>query len=234
MYRTIVQGKTPRIRKLPAIEALDEGIGMAIETGRKVHAGNPQGTLLGDKVAENLMGFSLMGHFATKAAKAGVPAIYTTPAAQSLPLMEGLIRDAYMTMGKLDLYGNPEFVQIRALTGAYDFALAQILQRENVGASFLAGEIGKIMMFVGESHRVANTFSVLAHPGYDKLEWAVPTFDYVLMLQETYAATAMITEDKAQLGAVLGLDFSAWTIIILTVVIAGTALTIGNLTFLTG
>ena len=232
MYRTMIQKKTPRIRRMPAIEAIDEGIGRAVETGRKVHCGNPQALLVGDKTAENLIGFSLMGYFARKSAKAGVPAFFTVPTPQGAPLADGLVREAYVAEGKLADYENPDMVQLRVFTGAYDFALAQLLQRENVGASLMSGEIGKIMMVVGESHRVADTFSILAHPGYDKLEWAVPTFDYVLMLQETYAAGAMITGDEAQLGAIIGLDLVTWTIFALTCVLSILAAVLGNLNFL--
>jgi 1-deoxy-D-xylulose 5-phosphate reductoisomerase len=99
----------------------------------------------------------------------------------------------------------------------------------------ITGSIGKSCLQVGEAHREADTFAILAHAAWDKLEWAVATFDYVLILQETYAAGAWITGESAQLGSVIGVDLVTWSMFIVQIVLVAAATALGTmLTWLTG
>jgi len=220
MYRTYIKGKLPHIRRLPALEAIDEGIGRALETGAKVHFGVPNADLARYAPA-TLLALTLMGYVAKKAAKAGVPALYTVSSPRALVIAEAVVREAYTSEGKLEDYENPEKVNVRYLgmgETAYPLALANLLQREKIATSVLSGFVGKNMLFLGESHREADTFSVLIYPEVDKVEFGVATFDYVLMAQEAYAAGALITKDKAQLGSIIGSDMISWTTIALVIV----------------
>jgi hypothetical protein len=228
LYRTVIAGKPPQIRRLAGIDAMDEGIGIAVETGKKVHCGLTHIVLTGEYTAYSLPGVTIAGLFARKAAKAGVPALFTMDSMPSFTLVEGVIRDSYAAEGKLDLYENPDMCSVRVYAGAYDLVVANILQRENIGASVLTGEIGKVILQVGEAHRVANVFSILGAPLIDKLEWGVSTFDYVLMLTETYAAGAWVTGDKIQLGSILGSDFVTWVMVILAVAFTAWASALGK------
>jgi len=226
MYRTVFQGKLPHIRRLPALEAVDEGIGIALETGKKVHVGLPGIDLVGLTAAQSLVSFSILGYVARKAAEAGVPAVYTTGVPAAYPIMDGVIHDAYAEAGKLDMYENPEMVQIRvaASGGAgddvYPYFYANFLARENVGFSLVTGLVGKPMLFIGETNQAEGIFSILAYPIVDKIEWGVPTFDYTMFMLETYTAGAWITKDKIQLGSVVGTDIWVW--IFIAAVVVGT------------
>ena len=101
---------------------------------------------------------------------------------------------------------------------SYDMALAGMLQRDNIGTSVIAGPIGKYSLLQGEANREANVFSICAISENDKIEWLIPTFDYVLIILETYTAGALITQDDVQLGNVIGVDFMSWLMISLIVV----------------
>lgn len=227
IYRTVVLGKLPKIRKMAAIEAIDEGIGRAVETGSGVHCGIPGGALGGQWAAATLIGLSIMAHFAKKAAKAGVSAMYTTSVPPILTVMEGTISDAYLSEGKLDDFNNPDMVLLRNFM-PYDLVYAGVISRENIGFTLITGQVGKPMLFIGEAGRVAGAFSILAYPIIDKIEWAVPTFDYVLMLQETYAAGAWLTGDKTQLGSIIGVDIATWVMIGLVIFFTGVASYLGS------
>ena len=221
-YRTIYQKYKPHIRKLAALEAIDEGIGLSVETGRKVHCGIPMSGFLSRRAAEILIGVAIMGYFARKAAAVGIDALYSCCEPSILPVIEGVTRDAYAAEGKLEDYENLDKVQVRMLSlhtaASYDMALAGMLQRDNIGTSVIAGPIGKYSLLQGEANREANVFSICAISENDKIEWLIPTFDYVLIILETYTAGALITQDDVQLGNVIGVDFMSWLMISLIVV----------------
>jgi hypothetical protein len=222
VYRTVYQGYKPYIRKLAALEAIDEGIGLSVETGRKVHCGIPMSGLLERRAAEIMIGVAIMGYFARKAAAVGVDALYTVCEAPALPVVEGVTRDAYAAEGKLDDYENLDKVQVRMIglhaAASYDMALAGMLQRDNIGTSVIAGPVGKYSLLQGEANREANVFSICCISENDKIEWLIPTFDYVLIILETYTAGALITQDEIQLGNVIGVDYMSWLMFALVVV----------------
>ena len=221
MYRTVVQNYKPQIRKLAALEAIDEGLGLSVETGRKVHCGIPMDGFFAKNAAYIMVGMAIMGYFARKAAALGVDAVYTVCEAPALIVAEGIVRDAYASEGKLDDFNNVDKVQVRLIglheAAAYDIATAGILQRDNIGMSLMAGPVGKFSLLQGEAHRAANVFSIVCIPENDKIEWLIPTFDYVLMILESYTAGAMITGDTVHLGNVIGTDYMSWLIFALLI-----------------
>jgi hypothetical protein len=242
IYYTTNLGKTPYIRRLAPLEAIDEGIGRAVEEGKKVHFGvwmaNP-----GNPGA--LANLSIMGYFAEKVAAAGIPAFYTTSGpGHGFEVIKSIVRERYIKAGKLDYLNNPDVVQTRMFPGTievYLLALTQLLQRERIGFSMMGGgdmggAIQKVMIIGGEAHRAANTFSILSHPGIRFIEFGIPCYDYILMMQETYVAGAMLNKDPTQLSHVVGVDLLTWTMLALLVIftVVATALNLDLSTILVG
>jgi hypothetical protein len=232
LYRTLIQRKTPYIRRFPVLDAIYEGIGRALETGKKFHFGIP--TTLSLKSAETLAGVSILSDAVRKSAAMGVPSLFTCNDPVVLTIMEGTVRDAYAAEGKLEAFYDPNMVQFR-LVGAgteetYPTYYAMMLSRENIGSSVLVA-FGKPTLLLGEANREAGTFAIQLAPDYDKIEWGIATFDYSLILQENYVAAASLKKDPAGLGTAIGVDIATWVscalIIIFTVVasVLGTSLT---------
>lgn len=228
LYRTMIQGKLPYIRRFAALEAMDEGIGIAVETGRKVHFGVP-GSVGGDRSSGTLAALDIMGHFAKKASKAGVLSVYTFTTPAIMVIAEGLLRDAYLAEGKAEDFNNPDIVDRRLIIGGegvYPAFYAGLMQR-NIAASIIMS-VGKFKLFMGEANRQGDVFGIDLAPHYDKLEWGIATFDYVLMLSENYVAGAAITNDKIQLGSAVGSDIVTWVSCALFVIFAIVATILGT------
>ena len=69
--RQIESGRIPKIRKLAAIEALDEAVGRAVEMGRPIHAttGYGRGTLQHAFGTQHLAGMAVISQVARNAIK---------------------------------------------------------------------------------------------------------------------------------------------------------------------
>ena len=244
LYRTHILGKIPFIRKLAPFEAMEEGIGSALERGKKVQFAIPSGITggggSGGGTSTTLISLSMLGFFAKKAAEAGVPAVYSCSTAPTLVLMDGVIRDAYSLAGKPEDFDNPDKVQLRMIgTGqpggggvggetAFVLAYTGLLQRENVGTTVFSGSSGKNLLLIGEAGREAGAFQININPTSSKLSWAVATFDYVLMMSEPYVAGAMLTKDKTHLGSVIGTDLGTWLMVALIVIFTAIATVLGT------
>ncbi len=228
IYRTTIEGKLPYIRRFAALEAMDEGIGIAVETGQKVHFGVPGG-IGGSRTPSTLASLAIMGHFASKAAQAGVHTVYTLTSPPVMVIAEGLLRDAYLAEGKIEDFNNPEMVDRRLIIGGegvYPAFYAGLMQRD-IAASIIMST-GKFKLFMGEANRQGGVFGIDLAPHYDKLEWGIATFDYVLMLSENYVAGAAITKDKIQLGSALGSDIVTWVMCALFVIFTIVASILGT------
>ena len=181
LYYSVVAKKQPSIRRFAALEAMDEGIGIAVETGKRIHFGVPGG--LGSGTGEGgsastLQTMAIMGYFAEKAAKAGVSTVYSVSTAPTLTLAEGIIREAYLHAGKLEDFDNPNMVQLRFIAGGegvYPAFYAGLMQR-NMAAS-IANVGGKYKLTCGEANQQAGVFGINLSPSYDKLEWGIATYD---------------------------------------------------------
>ena len=68
---------------------MEEGLGIAVETGQKVHFGVPGAIGAGERTSGTLASLAIMGHFAGKAAQAGVSSTYTVTAPSTLIVAEG-------------------------------------------------------------------------------------------------------------------------------------------------
>jgi hypothetical protein len=153
-------------------------------------------------------------------------------------IMQGTLRETYEAAGKMDLHDNPEFFQLRLLAvgrgpGAgdtYALATSSLMMRENIGFNCLGVGLPKQQLLVGEANQVVNAFSVCSYPIVNKVEWAVIGFDYVLMLQESFAAGAILSKDPKQLAHILGLDLSTWAVLAFVVICTAAASVIGSLT----
>jgi len=238
MYKTFIRGEIPHVRKIAALDAIDEGIGRSIEMGKKLQFVIPN-DLMGPMASVTLISLTLMSYVARKAAKAGIPAVYTCATAPVLTVMQGMLRDIYAEQGKLEDFNNPEKVKVRMLGEGYwrfgagastALALAYpgLLQRENVGTTIFAGEDGKNLLLYGEAGREADCFQICLNPTSSKLSWAIATFDYVAMLSEVYTAGAWVTKRKEQLGSVIGTDIATWTMIVLVIVFTAVASILGR------
>ena len=236
LYYTHVLNKIPYIRKLAALEAIDEGIGRAVEEGRRAHFGLPNAN---PSSPAALAGLSIMEYFATKAAQAELPVTYTTAGnVIGLMIMEGTLRETYAAEGKIDLYDNPEFFQLRlfavgrgpGVSDTYALALSTHMMRENTGFNCLGVGLPKQQLLVGEANQIVNSFSVCSYPIVNKVEWAIIGFDYVLLLQESFAAGAILSKDPKQLAHIFGLDIATWAVLAFVVICTAAASVIGPLT----
>jgi hypothetical protein len=180
-----------------------------------------------------------MEYFATKAAQAELPVTYTTAGnVIGLAIMEGTLRETYGAAGKMDLHDNPEYFQLRmyavgrgpGVSDTYVLALSAHMMRENTGFNCLGVGIPKQQLLVGEANQIVNAFSVCSYPNIDKVEWAIVGFDYVLLMQECFAAGAILSKDPKQLAHIFGLDLSTWAVLAFVLICTAAASVVGPLT----
>ena len=213
-------GKLPRVRTLPAVEAMEEAVGRAAEMGRPIsYTPGLSGSIASSQGPQLLANISILGYVAEMCAERGVPIIYTCCIADCLPLVEETLRTSYMRMGKLDdlkleytmRYQPGQATMCNNILGSF--------QRERPAAFFMLGGLYYESVVIGEGANTIGAFSIGGTANTHQLPFIVATCDYTLLGEELFAASTALSEDKTVLGTLEGEDY--FKFILLALIILG-------------
>lgn len=222
LYMMIVQGeqkkKVYKIRRLAAMDAIDEVIGRGVEMNRPIHFCPGTGALNRLEATSTLAGLTLLSYIADKAVKMGCRIIVTVSKADVYTLALEIVRTAFRLEGKLEMFNEDDvmfYPQQKAAAG--------MLQRENIAANFLMGawwHESLVMIEAGARVGAMNICGAAYTLG--QLPWFVACSDYVLIGEEFYAASAYVSKDPAETSLIAGQDYIKF--ICLGLILLGTLL----------
>jgi len=193
------QGKTFKIRTLPAIQAIPEAVGRAAEMGQPV-----------------MWTPGIAGGYATEeAVKAGVKIAALCPLPDALPLVEETMRTAYMSQGKPEEF---DIESIRFFSGqsAYMTGTLGYLQRERPASTILVGGFYYEAVIIAEGGNTIGAMQIGGTNNTHQMPFLVATCDYMLLAEELYAAGAAISGNPDMLGSIKGEDIIKLLLVALT------------------
>jgi hypothetical protein len=202
-------GNVPNVRRLPALDTIDEAIGRATEMGRPVHIANGGSPLRtgGSRAAETIAGLNVLSYVARRCAEIDTKLIVTNQNPEILPLQIDLVRSAYIAAG------NPNFSEdmIRFLSTsviAYAYGVLGIFQRERPAANFLIGSMGLDTIIVLEAaHWIpGGCISVGGAANQWRLQDFFVAANDFFIGEEIFALSAYLTKEPRTLGSMAGQD----------------------------
>lgn len=210
------QGKTWKMRTLPALEGLKEGVARSAEMGKPVTwtEGHPMAG--GGRINNfHLAGITLLSSLARFCARQGVRLNTLVGHPQLLPLVEETVRSAFLMEGRPEDFRPDDMIFLPQQS--YLPALCGNIARLRPGMHVSAGSYFYQDGMMGpETAQGVGAFQVAAGP-VSSLPFFVMTSDYVLFGDEFFAARAMITGDKELLGSVVAKDMAKYLILALSV-----------------
>jgi hypothetical protein len=210
-------GKEIRIRSLAAVDAIDEVVGRASEMGRPVHYTFGTGQLTSSTQAPQLLSsMGILGRVATRAADLGVEFIVTSCQADTLPMVEDIIRNAYMMAGKGDEY-REDIIRFLSTGFAYRAAVIGILEREKPAANFIIGGYYNETLTFAETATRIGAQQIGGTANTHQLPFIAAVCDYSLLAEELYAAGAYIRKQPEELGSIAGQDLLKFIVIIILI-----------------
>jgi len=193
----------PEIRKIPGLDAFDEAVGRATEMGRPVHF-TPGYYAFS---AETLAAFSILGHVATLCAQYDTRLIVTTLNATNHPVLEEIVRQAYLEVGRPDAFNREDIRYLSGYQFAYTAGVAGIFHREKVAANFMMGWFLGEALVISEAGALAGAIQIAGCPAVVQLPYLVASCDYALIGDELYAASAYLSKDPVMVGTLIGVDW---------------------------
>lgn len=203
--KVALAGKLPPLRTIPAIGAITEGVGKSIEENKPVHyaMGASGGQLYTQLVSMTLVALAFLNYISKLCAKYEAKLIVHMPyQAESIPLIEAMVRDGYKSEGKPELfdpgclryYGYGALTWTQSVTASYD--------TEGVGLNLSIGIFYSDCPISLEMAKIKGGLNVGGTGRWIMVYAFAMMCDYVFLGQEIYTAGAMVSENPLMLAGV--------------------------------
>jgi len=221
-YHIAKKGRVPEIRPIEALDAIWEGIGRCAEMGRPVMI---LPGISGVGSSDTIAGLTLLGEVTQRGAEIGVDTYTTTSSTDVVAFSEAIIKNAYERAGKGERYVPGEYV--RWFGGdqyAYAVGTAGQIVAVKPGLLILMGRFLSDVIVSMETGSRVGSQSIGGCLG------ALPEMsvfaDFLMIGEEIYAASAMISRDKLVIGTLAGQDWLKFISVALMIV--GVILSMAN------
>ncbi|MEM2094760.1 MAG: DUF6754 domain-containing protein [Candidatus Bathyarchaeia archaeon] len=210
------------IRRIEALDRIDDMIGRATEMGGTVMMGTGSARLTSSDALETMMAFAAVRYVAEQTARLGTRLLVTTGSPDHNPIVEDTVAQAARVAGNPDYYKVGE--QVRLIGGdfySYITATLQLLDPqspENVKALIGFGGSGGYSASgptVGMAANLAGVMTLGGTANIHQIHNFVACFDYAVIGDEVYAMSAYLTKDRKEVGTIMGLDFAKMVLIFL-------------------
>ncbi len=197
-------GKPLHIRRLPAIDAIEEAVGRATEMGRPM-------LFVPGLAAVDVVTFqavAIAGHIARLAARYRSRILMPVTDTVILTMAEQVLREAYAEGGAPDAF-RPE--DVRFLSGdqfAFASGVVGLMNRERVAANFFFGSFAAESLILAETGQALGAIQIAGTPSTLQIPFFIAACDFTVIGEEYYAVTAYLTREPILLGSVWGQDVS--------------------------
>jgi hypothetical protein len=222
-------GQSIFIRRIAGLNAIDEAIGRATETGKKVLY--VPGIQSMDEI-QTVASMSILGHVAGVTARYGTDLDVANKDPLTFASSREMVRSAYLAQGRPDLYRESMVNYVTYDQFAFVAAVSAQMIRERPAAIFLIGYFFAESLILAETGQSVGAIQIAGQADPTQLPFFVATCDYTLIGEELYAASAYLSREPVLLGSIRGQDlFKALCLI--TGIVGIVAMTMGATWFAT-
>jgi hypothetical protein len=214
----VSQGKVPTIRRLPAMDALEEAIALCAEKGKPAWfplgaapIDDPQGT------PGHIITMSIMGYTTKYAADMGVKILSGTIRTPLIPMMDDVLAEGYRVHGAPELHAL-EDIRYYPSQMAYIAGNDTVHKYDQPGCQIMLGVWWAETPAFCEIAKRAGAFMIGGTDYIENVPYLVAFCDYSLVFEEIYAAGAYVSDDPAQKANIFAEDIMKFLLLALTVV----------------
>jgi hypothetical protein len=213
--------KLPTIKTISAIEAINEGIGRAIEQNKPVHfeMGAKGGQLYSQNVGLLTSALEILKYTTKICARLESKIIVHMPGqSESIPLVESIVRDALMTEGMSDMTEITDLRYYGFETVGFLQAVVSSYENEGVGLNIFVGQCYSEAFPILESAMIRGALCIGGTAAWEyTLGFALMT-DHILLGEELYAAGALVSEDPVMISSIASTDIGKYFMLIVAFV----------------
>jgi hypothetical protein len=216
----------PKFRVIPAVLAIEEGVGRSLEVGKPVHftMGSDGAPLTSSGMSTVIASLGILRHTAKLCAGLAQRLIIHLPSqAYAIPLIEGVTREAYLEAGRPELLQPGDMHYYGWLTAAFSPGVYESFSRDGVGLFIHTGYIITYEFPVLEAAKIHKAMSIGGTPRWTATYIFAIACDYFFIGEEMLAAGAQVSGDPLLTSGLASEEI--WKFLALGLLIIGLILT---------
>ena len=225
MIRIARGGKELFIRKIPALDSIDEAVGRSTEMGKPVLF---VPGLTGVTDAGGLASLTILGRVAKKVAEYESTLIMPNYDPVVMTAAQEVVKQAYTEAGKPDAYQEKNIMYLTTEQFGFAAGVDGMMVREKPGAIFLQGYFFAESLILAETGHSIGAIQIAGTIAKEQLPFFVAACDYTLIGEEMLAASSYISKDPMMLGTIKGEDYSK----LIIMAIIGFSVLVGTIGYL--
>jgi len=214
------------LRLIEAYEQLNHAIGLAVESGTRLHISLGRGNLFTTRAGSALAGLAMLRRLAERTSVSDRPPIVTSGDASLAILSQDTLQSGYRAAGAEDQY---RFTTGR-LTGLTPFSYAagtvSTIHDENVSANIFIGDFGTESALLAEASDRENTTLIAASDDLSAQSVFYAASQEPLIGEELFAAGAYVGAGASHEASLNVQDILRWLIIL--AILIGSVLKLGS------
>lgn len=192
------------MRAIPAFDRLERAVGMAVETGNRLHLSLGSGDLIGRQSAIAFVGLSMLRRVARATSVSDKPPVATSGEGAVAILSQDTLRGAARDLGvDFDVMSG-------RLTGATPFSYAagalSLIHDEDVGANLLVGSFAAEVALINEAGERAHSLTLAGTDNIPGQAVLFATANETLIGEEAFAGGAYLGAGRAHLASLRAQD----------------------------
>lgn len=202
--RRAKRGRTPYIRRIAGVTAIEEAVGRATELGRPVvyAMGHPD-----IRAIETHVSLAVLAHVARLAARMQTQLVVFVHQANVYPVAEEVVRQAYLEEGKSHRFRPEE--QLRFLSDrseVFAMGVARAIEEMQAGCAIFYGPFDFTSLLMAEPGARTGVYQIAAEPSLWQVPFFVCTCAHTIMGEEFFAAAAYVSPDPTMKATLFAQD----------------------------
>lgn len=198
-----------QIRKIPGLDAIEEGIGRATEMNRPVFYLPGSG---GFSDPQLLASMAVLSEVAKVTARYDTRLIVCVPMSSVYPVIEEVVRQAYVSEGKAERFRAEDVRWFSDHYFGYAIAIIGLMFKEKVATNIMIGTFAFDALMYAEAANQAGAIQVGGTAATTQIPFFVAACDYALIGEEIYAAAAYLTKDPVRVATIVAEDWAKFLV----------------------
>ncbi len=214
------RGGTVNLRSLPPLDAINDAVGRATEQGSPVMYITGWG---GDMARPTTMAsMVILSEVAQRTAGYNCRLLFPSHDPLVASVAQETVSQAATAAGRPDWYKPDDIAFVSQSQLGYAAAVDGMMAREHPGAVFLLGTFEGEALILAETAHQTGAVTIAGTDSTIQLSFLLVACDFCLIGEELFAASGLVSGDRAIAGAVLAQDWLKY--IIMSALIAGAIL----------
>lgn len=214
----LTRERPPFVRRVPALDAIEDGVGRSTEMGKAVMMNYGSGGFQYSTIAAlSILSFTAR-LCAERETRLVVPTGGSRQALIVRPVGVDIVRTAYRLAGKGELFNEDDVPFLSVDTFPMGAGVAGMLLSNRPGLFLLAGQLWADSMMQAEASNQAGAITITSALSLGYASVLACASDYIMIAEEAMVASAYLSKDPGQLGSIRVQDIFKYLVMILVFV----------------